>query len=344
MRVLAGFETSLFNVAGQTMIADIFDPVNRGTAVGFFMAGTTVSPALGPLLGGIMVTFSTWRSIFWLQAIMAAFGLILSILFIPSTLSPPLKSRDSTPSIASLKLFNPLPTLSLVMYPNILLTNLTCGFLGWVQYSLLASPRNLPIFTGIAAPSSLTPSLFYLAPGAGFLVGTLFWGKFSDNAVRRYTASRGFRLPQDRLNASVAGFFIATVAFLIYGWALQKSVGGIPLAVVSIFVTGFGLMASFNCLNTYSAGKTSCLSSACYLCWFLSSSSATISSHGGKYLVQYAFAAAGSASIVPLIESVGIGSACTISVALVLVGSGCTMIVAQRGQEMQEWWMEKNSQ
>jgi hypothetical protein len=34
---------------------------------------------------------------------------------------------------------------------------------------------------------------------------------------------------------------------------------------------------------------------------------------GGKYLVQYAFAAAGSASIVPLIESVGIGSACTIS-------------------------------
>jgi MFS family permease len=47
MRVLGGFTGTFFMVAGQTVLADIFEPTVRGTAVGFFMAGTVSGPAIG---------------------------------------------------------------------------------------------------------------------------------------------------------------------------------------------------------------------------------------------------------------------------------------------------------
>ena len=59
MRVLAGFQVTFNMVAGQTIIADIFDQRRRGTAVGFFMVGSVLGPALGPLVGGFIVTYAS---------------------------------------------------------------------------------------------------------------------------------------------------------------------------------------------------------------------------------------------------------------------------------------------
>ena len=47
MRLLSGFTGTFFMVAGQTIIADIFKPVVRGTAVGFMMVGSVSGPAIG---------------------------------------------------------------------------------------------------------------------------------------------------------------------------------------------------------------------------------------------------------------------------------------------------------
>lgn len=44
-------------------------------------------------------------------------------------------------------------------------------------------------------------------------------------------------------------------ATLIYGWTLEKKVGGMAVPVISAFWGGAGLMGSFNALNTYTAGK-----------------------------------------------------------------------------------------
>jgi hypothetical protein len=44
-------------------------------------------------------------------------------------------------------------------------------------------------------------------------------------------------------------------ATLIYGWTLQKGVGGMAVPIISAFWGGAGLMGSFNALNTYTAGK-----------------------------------------------------------------------------------------
>ncbi|PTU20080.1 hypothetical protein P175DRAFT_0533054 [Aspergillus ochraceoroseus IBT 24754] len=76
-------------VWGQTMLADIFEPIcqRNGRRV-LFMMGTVTGPASGKFLflalvsviGGVIVTFSSWRNIYWLQTVMAGLGLVLSLL------------------------------------------------------------------------------------------------------------------------------------------------------------------------------------------------------------------------------------------------------------------------
>lgn len=136
--------------------------------------------------------------------------------------------------------------------------DLACGLLAWNQYSLLAAPRHL-INPRFHLTSPLVSGLFYISPGAGFLLGAIAGGRFSDMTMANKIKERGgIRVPQDRLNSGLlAFFFIIPASQLIYGWCLQYDVGGLALAIVAAFFTGFGLMAAFSSLNTYCAGKSS---------------------------------------------------------------------------------------
>lgn len=134
--------------------------------------------------------------------------------------------------------------------------HLTCGFLSWSQYTLLTAPRHLlnprfhwdtPLFAG----------LFYIAPGCGFLFGTVIGGRWSDLTVRKWIKTRaGLRLPQDRLNSGMFSFFfLIPASSLIYGWGLDRKVGGLPLPIMTAFCCAAGLLVAFASVNTYCAGK-----------------------------------------------------------------------------------------
>lgn len=88
------------------------------------------------------------------------------------------------------------------------------------------------------------------------MIGSIVGGKLSDRTVRRYIQKRnGVRIPQDRLNSGLITLFgVLPMSTLIYGWTLQKEVGGMPVPVIFAFLAGLGLMGSFNGLNTYTAG------------------------------------------------------------------------------------------
>lgn len=134
--------------------------------------------------------------------------------------------------------------------------NIACGLLSFNQYGLLSSVRRIinPRF-GLSSP--LESGLFYLAPGAGFLIGSTIGGKISDQVVKVYIRKRnGLRLPEDRLNSSLpAILMVLPFGTLLYGWSVKNEVGGMALPIVASFIQGVGLMASFSGLNTYSAGK-----------------------------------------------------------------------------------------
>ncbi|KAE8355920.1 major facilitator superfamily domain-containing protein [Aspergillus coremiiformis] len=321
-RILTGLTGTSLLVSGQTILADIFEPVVRGTAVGFFMAGMFAGPAIGPCIGGIIVTFTSWRVLYWLQLGMSGLGLFLALIFIPDFPEPDAKKANSTTPASVIRAFNPFQIFRQWLYPNIFLADLTCGFLSVFQYCLLTSARSIfnPRFH---LTTALVSGLFYLAPGAGFLVGSIVGGRFSDHTVKKYIIRRGFRLPQDRLNSGLITLFVLLPAsVLTYGWTLQEQKGGMGVPILAAFFGGWGLMGSLNCLNTYVAEALPPRRSEVI---------------AGKYMVQYSFAAGSIALVMPLIEAVGVGWTFTICVALSTLGGLLTLSIAKWGLDMQTW-------
>ncbi|OKL58257.1 hypothetical protein UA08_06460 [Talaromyces atroroseus] len=332
MRVLGGFTGTYFMVAGQTILADIFEPVVRGRAVGFFMVGSVSGAAFAPCLGGIIVTFTHWRIIFWVQVAMALLGLTSSLVFIPNidkmNKSTQANSEEiEKPKKSILSRFNPVRVFTLLIYPNIFLADLTCGLLSWFQYSLLTSVRDVfnPRFN---LTSALVSGLFYIAPGAGFLFGSVIGGKLSDRTVKKHIELRnGLRLPQDRLNSGISMIMVVLpISALIYAWTLEEGVGGMAVPIISAFFAGFGLMGTFNSLNTYTAEVIP------------ASKAEVISS---KYLVQYCFGAGATGAIMPLISAIGVGWTFTISVCMCFIGGGFTFLVSRKGLDMQKCVIQK---
>ncbi|KAM0344759.1 hypothetical protein ACHAPU_007132 [Fusarium lateritium] len=258
--ILGGTTGPFFLVAGQTILADIFDPSARGTAVGFFLGSCVSTNSIAPLVGSIIATYTSWRVIYGVEAGMSLFGLTLSFFFIPraSEVENPKLAQAARPRTPKeiLHTFNPMHVFCQFAYPKVILANIACGLLGFNQYGILSSVRRVinPRF-GLTSP--LSSGLFYLAPGAGFLVGSTVGGKVSDVVVKRYMRKRhGQRIPEDRLNSSLPSILIILpLGTLLYGWGVQQRLGGIPLPAMSAFIEGFGLMSSFSGLNTYAAGK-----------------------------------------------------------------------------------------
>ncbi|KAF3019259.1 hypothetical protein E8E14_005224 [Neopestalotiopsis sp. 37M] len=318
MRMVSGFTGTYFMVAGQTVIADIFEPVVRGRATGFFMVGSVAGPAIGPCIGGIIVTFSNWRAIYWLQTAMSGLGFVLSVLVIP-TIRKEIEDEKQEPWTARrvLERFNPWRVFRLLLRPNIFLADLTCGLLAVTQYGILTSVRHVinPRFN-LSTP--LVSGLVYIAPGVGFFVGSVVGGRFSDRTVKRYMAKReGVRLPKDRLNSGLSGLFIVLpISMLLYGWSLDRKFGGLALPIVAGFWVGVGLMGTFNALNTYTA-EVSPAEKADVICT--------------KYIVQYLFGAACTAAVVPLIDAIGVGWSFTLFVALDILGGVLVLFVARLG-------------
>ncbi|EED14213.1 MFS transporter, putative [Talaromyces stipitatus ATCC 10500] len=319
MRLVGGLTGTYFMVAGQTVITDIFEPLYRGQATGFFMVGSVAGPALGPCIGGVIVTFSHWRDIYWLQAAMSGFGLVLSIIVIPS-----IKREVEVVHVAgaqklslykTLQKFNPLGVFRQLLSPNILLADVTCGCLAVTQYGILTSVRHV-INPRFNLTTPLISGIFYIAPGAGFFVGSIVGGRLSDRTVRRYIAKRnGIRLPGDRLNSGLIGLFvILPISLLLLGWGLQEGIGGLALPIVAAFWAGVGLMGTFNALNTYTA-EVNPAKKAEVICT--------------KYIVQYLFGAGSSAAIVPLIDAIGVGWSFTFLVALDFIGGGMVLLITR---------------
>ena len=48
MRVLTAFSGTSFLIVGAAVVGDVYRPVERGTAYGWFLSGTLIGPALGP--------------------------------------------------------------------------------------------------------------------------------------------------------------------------------------------------------------------------------------------------------------------------------------------------------
>lgn len=287
------------------------------------MSGTLIGPAFGPFLGGIIVTYSSWRTIFWLQTALAGTGTLGVFFLVPETIHykkiNDLKGLAKTERTrAILGMINPLRVLNLYRHLNLGLVAGGSSSLVWNMYSLL-TPIRYVLNPRFKLETPLLSGLFYLAPGIGYLVGTFMGGRWADWTVKRWIRKRGVRVPEDRLRSAVP--FVGGLipgCILVYGWTVDREAGGIPVPVIALFLQGVGQLFCFPSLNTY------CLD-------VLPGRGAEVAA--ANFFVRYLAGCLGTAVVLPIVQAVGVGWFSTISSALLVVSAVGMMFAIRRGDE-----------
>ena len=87
-RCLQALGGSMLNPVALSIITNIFtEPRARARAMGIWGAVFGISLALGPVVGGLLVTDLSWRAIFWINIPIGVAAIILTQLFVPESKS-----------------------------------------------------------------------------------------------------------------------------------------------------------------------------------------------------------------------------------------------------------------
>src|SRR5437588_6912191 len=81
-RILQGAGGAALFPLSITLLFREFPPQERGAAMGFFGIPALLAPALGPTLGGYLVTFAGWQLIFYINVPIGIVAFILATIFL----------------------------------------------------------------------------------------------------------------------------------------------------------------------------------------------------------------------------------------------------------------------
>jgi MFS family permease len=183
-------------------------------------------------------------------------GVLLIAFFLPETIHVKKASQLAGLSRKRYALqlctwLNPTRVLVLYRYPNLLAAGLASSSLVWNMYSFL-TPIRYVLDPRFNLTSPLQAGLFYLVPGAGYLLGTFVGGRWADWMVKRWIRKRGRRIPEDRLRSALP--FMGCVmpgCMLVYGWTVETRTGGVVVPVIAMFLQGVAQLFCFPSLNVY---------------------------------------------------------------------------------------------
>jgi EmrB/QacA subfamily drug resistance transporter len=78
-RLLQGIGGALVTANSGAVLADVFPPERRGRAYGYNAVGWSIGAVLGIVLGGLIVTYISWRWIFWINVPIGLIAVALAI-------------------------------------------------------------------------------------------------------------------------------------------------------------------------------------------------------------------------------------------------------------------------
>ncbi|QSB17267.1 MFS transporter [Natronosporangium hydrolyticum] len=90
-RALMGIGGAAIMPATLSIISTVFDPRERGRAIGVWAGAVGIGVAIGPVTGGLLLEHFWWGSIFLVNAPVVVLGLVLILSLVP-------ESRDPNPS------------------------------------------------------------------------------------------------------------------------------------------------------------------------------------------------------------------------------------------------------
>jgi len=84
-RAVQGIGGGLAQPLGPALLYRVFPPKEQGTALGFFGIVLVVAPALGPILGGLLIDANLWRGIFFINIPVGIIGVTLAYRLLKNT-------------------------------------------------------------------------------------------------------------------------------------------------------------------------------------------------------------------------------------------------------------------
>ncbi|OCK86852.1 MFS general substrate transporter [Cenococcum geophilum 1.58] len=281
MRVLSGGAAASVQAVGAGTIADIWEPKERGRAMGFFYIGPLCGPLFAPIIGGAMGQRLGWRSTQWFLAVYGVFTLVGLLFGLPETLKkrrdvakeveqeaagsqrPTPLTRVSTRQSVQIKtrtylslirriFLDPLLVLAYLRYPAVALTvyyaSIAFGSLNFLNISIQSAFSTTPYNF-----STLIVGLLYIPNSLGYILAIFFGGRWIDRIMHREARKAGrydsngklmFR-PEDRMRENA---WIAAVmwpgALIWYGWMAERGVFWF-VPMLANFFFGVGSMLIF---------------------------------------------------------------------------------------------------
>ncbi|RDW56957.1 MFS antiporter QDR3 [Coleophoma crateriformis] len=267
MRVLSGGAAASVQAVGAGTVADLWEPKERGRAMGIFYVGPLCGPGISPIIGGALTQGLGWRSTLWFLTIFGGVMLILIIFCLPETLpqpktlGPQLKSEEKKRSctIQSIikEVFGPLKVLALLRYPPVLIAVYSAavafGALFVTNVSIQSNFGSLPYNFSV-----IVVGLMYIPPTIGYAVSSVLGGRWIDYIMKREARKAGRvdedgkpkYLPEDRMKENI--WIAATVypaALIWYGWSVDKDLHWIVPCIANVFF-GLGCMLVFGAVTT----------------------------------------------------------------------------------------------
>jgi EmrB/QacA subfamily drug resistance transporter len=93
-RALQGIGGAIMFATSLALLADAFEPQDRGVAFGVFGAITGVAIAVGPVLGGAITSGLSWRWIFFVNVPIGAFALAVTLMKVRESRAPVARRPD----------------------------------------------------------------------------------------------------------------------------------------------------------------------------------------------------------------------------------------------------------
>jgi multidrug resistance protein len=333
-------------------VADISTKQERGSMMGFVMAGNFMGPAIGPIIGGLLSQYLGWRSIFWFLTIASGVFLLPLLLFLPETArnvvddgsipaqpwnqpfiqyfyrrssdkeAASSKAIDERPDSSDspkkiehrLRFPNPLKPLKLVCHVNSIIILVVTGVIMGGNMTVLSSITE--IYTAQYGLDELEIGLCYITLGTGSIVASVVTGRLLDWNYRRMGSKRA----ADSISGQTTEDKIPVEK--------ARSMVTIPLVVLgSVTVLAFGWVLKYGeplpapevLLFFVGVGQTGGFISTSTLLVDLHTSNPAAATAANN-MVRSFFSAGASAAIDPMLSAMGRGWAFTL-VAFILLGT-----------------------